>query len=167
MNHDDIVSLFELGMKLFTDVNHATHNHHSHQVLNNDNLSVAGDLVKVGQKLYKIGSDAQRASVPVFASTWRTDDGGAMGFAYNKNSGVVVLSFPHTNGDGGYNFYKGAGQVFSNSIGIMVSGYNRQGTFIVIQGTSDDGYRINLANWYQNYGIEYDGATRVSEWVYG
>ena len=65
MNHDDIFNLFELGIKLFTDVSNASH-HHTNQILNTDNLSVAGDLAVIGHKLYKIGSEARRSSIPVF-----------------------------------------------------------------------------------------------------
>lgn len=169
MNHDDIISLVKLGFKLFTDINNATHHHHAHSYLNHDNLSVAGDLAQVGQKLYKIGSAAQsnRSSrLPMFGSEWRVEDGTVMGFAYHKESGVVALSFPRADGNG-WNVYSGAGEVYSNSIAIMVSGYNsRTGSLVVIQGISNDGYRINMATWTQGYDIAYDSAVRATEWDY-
>jgi hypothetical protein len=166
MNHDDIVSLVQLGINLFKDVNAATHHHHANPVFNTDNLAVTNDLVRVGHKLYQIGSDNQQrnASTPMFTSTWSGNDG-VIGFAYDNASGVVALSFPRIDGSG-YNGYAGAGKVYSNSIAIIVSGYNRIGDLYIMQGTSDDGYIMELATWSQNYGTTYERFIRTSEWSY-
>lgn len=167
MNHDDILSLVELGFKLFTDVSSAAHHHHTHQYLNTDNLSVGKDLVNVAQKLYKIGSSAQKSqpSVPVFTSNWRQDNGDVLGFAYRKESNIVAVSYPRLDGSG-YNVYTGAGEVYSNSIAIIVSGFNRIGEYFVTQGRSGDGYRLQLITWSPSYETTYNTAIRLDEWSY-
>lgn len=69
--------------------------------------------------------------------------------------------------ENGWNVYSGAGEVYCNSIAIMVSGYNsRTGNFVEVQSTSNGGYRINMATWTLVYDIGYDSAVRVTEWDY-
>ncbi len=164
--YDDIINLVKLGAELFTDIHNATQHHHS-SFVNSDNFKVGSDLYQIGQKAYKISSDAQRRRQgTIFASRWLyNNDGYPFGLSFNQESGTVTMAVERLD-RGDFNYYQGIGEIYANSISMIISGYNqRTGDFLVMRGASDDGYNILLAQWIQGYDITYSYATRVSEWL--
>jgi hypothetical protein len=163
--HDDIIHLISLGARLFTDI-HTASQHHHNSFVNSDNLKVASDLFQIGQKAYKIGADVQRRQYdPIFASRWQYEDGYPFGLSFNQESAVVTLAVERLDGTG-FNYYQGIGEIYANSVSMIISGYNyRTGDFVVMRGASNDGYHLVLASWIQGYDIEYVQTTRVSAWA--
>ena len=162
MRAEDVFNLLKQGAQLFADIHNATQHHHT-GIVSSDNLKIAGDLFQVGQTVYKLRPAAQKTRT-IYGCHFEYNDERPMALAVGKEDGLTTLMVwpPNTEEP---NAYVGVGEVYSNRISLLVSGYNEIGTFWIIKGDSDDGYRMLLRNWSPSHGIMTDTlAVRDSEW---
>lgn len=157
MDAEFLTQIFNQAVHLIGDVHQASQHHYANAL---DDLVVVGGVAEIGVKLYQQGKAYYRtkSSPRVLASTW--DDESTISF--NKQTGAVGLCTIRQDGSG-YNAYFGSGKIFSNSMDIIVSGYNSYDLMLLIRIFSQDGYRANMIVSDQSRATSYL-ITRTSEW---